>query len=276
MKNKTINLFEAFSWIWSQHQALKNLWFNVNIVWISDWYIDAIVAYWINHLKLKAKKIDKLKIINFLNKYSLSLDSKNPAKSFSTLTDKKLSIVKQVIDMFWNLDIRNISWENLANKNIDLFTYSFPCQDISQQWKQKWFWKDIVSRSWLLWEIERILKEIYHFDKTKLPKVLLMENVKALLNDSFKDDFNMWVLELKKLWYKSTKPFVVNACDLWEAQRRERGFMLSYLWDKEPKEFKITNKFRDKFIWDIFENKLSMQIKNEFKKCLLCEIMGVW
>lgn len=255
---KKIILFEAFSWIWSQHQALKNLWYEIEVAWISDWYIDAILAYAINHLHIKPIEIDKKEVIWFLNKYSLSLDSKKNAKNLSNLSNDKISIIYQVIQKFWNLDVRNIWWENLIWKNIDLFTYSFPCQDISQQGKQKWFSKNSQSRSWLLWEIERILKEIHKIDKKSLPKILLMENVKAILNDLFKEDLDEWIKELEKLWYYSTKPFIVNASDLWETQKRERAFMISYLW-KKPKEFKIKNKFKNKFIQDVFEENMVHQ-----------------
>lgn len=260
MWKKEINLFEAFSWIWSQHQALKNLWYKVEIVWISDWFIDAIIAYWINHLKLKPIKINKKEAIEFLKNYSLSLDSKKNAKNLSNLKEEKLSIIKQIIEKFWNLDIRNISGKNLLKTQIDLFTYSFPCQDISQQWKKKWFSKELNSRSWLLWEIERILEEIYVEDKTKLPKVLLMENVKALLQENFKKDLDLWIDKLETLWYCSNKPFIINSNDLWEAQKRERVFMISYLWDKKPPDFKLKNNDNELFIKDIFEENMNHEV----------------
>lgn len=257
---KEITLFEAFSWIWSQHKALKNLWYKVKIAGISDWYIDAIIAYWVNHLNIKPTKIDKKEILKYLEKFSLSLDSKTKAKNLSNLTEEKLSIIYQTIKKFWDLDIRNISWEKLSSKNIDLFTYSFPCQDISQQWKQKWFSKETNSRSWLLWEIERILKEIFEINPKNLPKVLLMENVKAILNENFKEDLNLWIKELQKLWYNSTFPFVVNSSNLWEPQRRERVFMISYLWDKKPLEFELTKNHKDKFIQDVFEEEMNHEV----------------
>lgn len=250
---KKINLFEAFSWIWSQHLALKNIWFDVNIIWISDWYTDAIIAYAINHLKIKPKKIDKKETLNFLKNFSLSLNSKTESKNLSSLSEEKLSIIEQTIKKFWQLNIKNISWENLIWKNIDLFTYSFPCQDISQQWKQKWFSKDTETRSGLLWEIERILKEIYKKDKKSLPKVLMMENVKAILNKNFSEDLNSWILELEKLGYKSTFPFSVNSGKIWEAQNRERVFMFSFLWEKEIEKFELKENFKEKYIKDIFE-----------------------
>ena len=49
IKNTKINLFEAFAGVGSQHMALKNIskamsW-DINVVGIVEWFIDAIVAY---------------------------------------------------------------------------------------------------------------------------------------------------------------------------------------------------------------------------------------
>ena len=229
IKKKKINLFEAFSGIWSQHRALENIWFEVNSVGISDWYIDAIIAYGVEYLWIKWQKIDKNLVIEFLKWYSLSRDSKKPLKSFAGYSDIQLSILEQVIKKFGNLDINHISWEDLVDKDIDLFTYSFPCQDISQQWKRSWFSRWQKSRSWLLWEIERILQEIKAINPAKLPKYLMMENVKAILNKEFAPDLQEWKEELTKLWYESTDAFVVNASDVGSAQNRSRVFMVSKL-----------------------------------------------
>ncbi len=269
--NIKINLFEAFSGIGSQHQALKNIGFDVNVVWISDWYIDAIIAYWINHLDLNPIKIDKIEVIEFLKKYSLSRNSKNPLKSFWWLSDDKLSILYQVIKKFWILDIRDISWEKLATQKIDLFTYSFPCQDISQQWKRTWFSKDSCSRSWLLWEIERILLEINKIWKERLPKVLLMENVKAILNKEFSKDLDLWIAQLEKLWYKSSKPFIVNSSDIWSPQNRQRVFMISKLEDNDIENFEIKTKNKKKYLKDIltkddYRDKLSKDKYDHLEK----------
>jgi len=275
MKNKKIRLFEAFSGIWSQHQALKNIWFDVEIIGISDWYIDAIIAYAINHLWIKWEKIDRKKTIEFLKNFSLSRNSKKALKSFWGLSDEKLSILEQVIKKFGKLDINHISWEYFIWKNTDLFTYSFPCQDISNQWKKAGFSKDCKTRSGLLWEIERILKEIKQIDKNSLPKILMMENVKAILNKEFKNDLDSWVKELEKLWYKSTKAFIVNSNDVWSAQKRQRVFMISML-NKTPGQFKLEWNFNQEYLWDIITNlehekldlknwKIKLQ-KKEYKK----------
>lgn len=68
-------------------------------------------------------------------------------------------------------DISKIEPKGLPD--FDLFTYSFPCQDLSTAGKQKGFEKGSGTRSSLLWECERIIE-------AKRPKYLLMENVKAL------------------------------------------------------------------------------------------------
>jgi DNA (cytosine-5)-methyltransferase 1 len=56
----------------------------------------------------------------------------------------------------------------------DLWTYSFPCQDISLAGKQAGIIKD-GTRSGLLFEVERLLR--IAAAKDKLPKYLLLENV---------------------------------------------------------------------------------------------------
>ena len=271
-KRKKINIFEAFSGIWSQHQALKNLWIDVNVVGISEWYTDAIIVYWRVHLKLVPQKINRKEIIAFLKGFSLSRNSKNELKTFTWISDDNLSIIYQVIQNFWNLDIRKIKWENLISKDIDLFTYSFPCQDISQQGKQKGFSKNKKTRSWLLWEIERILKEIKNIDKNKLPKYLMMENVKAILNKNFKEDLNAWIKELELLWYKNTKPFIVNSWDLGSAQNRSRVFIFSSL-EKELEEFEIRGKNNN---WTINDILVKGNNREQFKTNKNIEIVKIY
>ena len=106
---------------------------------------------------------------------------------------------------------------------IDLLTYSFPCQDISIAGNQKGFNKGSGTRSGLLWEVERILKEMKY-----LPKVLLMENVKNLISKKFIDDFNEWQRELENLGYRNYWQ-ILNAKDYGIPQNRERVFMISIL-----------------------------------------------
>jgi len=70
--------------------------------------------------------------------------------------------------------------------DMDLFTYSFPCQDISNAGKQRGLEKGSGTRSSLLWECERIIEGKY-------PKFLMMENVKNLVGKKNKPYFEEWL-----------------------------------------------------------------------------------
>lgn len=122
-------------------------------------------------------------------------------------------------------DIRYIKEEEIPEH--DLFTYSFPCQDISNSGKGKGLKKGSGTRSGLLWECERIIK----YSK---PKYLLMENVKNLLSDKHKPDFDEWCLWLEQQGYTNYYS-ILNSKDFNIPQNRERVFMISILGDN--KEF---------------------------------------
>lgn len=122
-------------------------------------------------------------------------------------------------------DISKIDSDNLPD--FDLFTYSFPCQDISMAGKQAGFDKDSGTRSSLLWECERVIKN-------KKPKYLLMENVKALTFKKNMLGFNNWLKILEDIGYKNYWK-VLNAKDYGVPQNRERVFCISILGDKEYK-----------------------------------------
>ena len=122
-------------------------------------------------------------------------------------------------------DISRVDPKDLPD--FDLFTYSFPCQDISMAGKQAGFDKDSGTRSSLLWECERIIK-------AKKPKYLLMENVKALTFKKNIAGFNNWLKILENIGYKNHRK-VLNAKDYGVPQNRERVFCVSILGNKEYK-----------------------------------------
>lgn len=116
-------------------------------------------------------------------------------------------------------DISKIDWAQVPN--FDLLTYSFPCTDISNAGKQAGFSEGSETRSSLLWECEKAIKE-------KRPKYLLMENVKALVQKKFMPDFQRWIELLESYGYANFWQ-VLNAKDFGVAQNRERVFMVSIL-----------------------------------------------
>ena len=111
----------------------------------------------------------------------------------------------------------------------DLFTYSYPCQDISTLGKLKGFEKGSGTRSGLLWECEKVIR-------AKKPKYLLMENVKNLVSKKFKPGFEEWLTALEELGYTNYWQ-VLNAKDYGIPQNRERVFCVSILGEHKPYEF---------------------------------------
>lgn len=103
----------------------------------------------------------------------------------------------------------------------DMITYSTPCQDFSVAGKGKGGDKGSGTRSSLLWECERIIRAVK-------PKYLLMENVKNLLSQKHRHNFNEWFKVLESMGYKNYYK-VLNAKDYGIPQNRERIFCVSIL-----------------------------------------------
>lgn len=137
-------------------------------------------------------------------------------------------------------DIRKI--EELPDT--DLWTYSFPCQDISVAGKGAGIKEG--TRSGLLFEVERLLRVAS--EKGTLPKYLLLENVKNLVSKKFKADFDKWLDFLAELGYTNYWK-VLNAKDYGIPQNRERVFCVSIRCEHEPFVFpkpkELTIRLRD-------------------------------
>lgn len=137
-------------------------------------------------------------------------------------------------------DIRKI--EELPDA--DLWTYSFPCQDISVAGKGAGIKEG--TRSGLLFEVERLLRVAS--EKGTLPKYLLLENVKNLVSKKFKADFDKWLDFLAELGYTNYWK-VLNAKDYGIPQNRERVFCVSIRGEHKPFVFpkpkELTIRLRD-------------------------------
>ena len=136
----------------------------------------------------------------------------------------------------------------------DLWTYGFPCQDISLAGDMKGIVKG-ETRSGLLHEVERLL-EVAQEENT-LPEFLIMENVKNLVSKKFIGDFQRWIERLSEFGY-TTFWKVLVASDYGIPQRRERVFAVSVRKDRGGYEFPtpipLEKKFRD-FLQDEVEEK---------------------
>lgn len=148
---------------------------------------------------------------------------------------KKCSINKKEIKPLYeacvkqnNLgDISKIRVEDIPQH--DLFTYSYPCTNISISGKCEGFKKGSGTQSSLLRECQKVIEGCK-------PKYLLMENVKNLLSKKFKPFFGERCKWLENLGY-SNYYSVLNGKDFGVPQNRERVFMISILGEHEPYEF---------------------------------------
>ena len=122
--------------------------------------------------------------------------------------------------------------------DIDLLTYSTPCQSISQAGKREGIKKGSGTRSAVLWSTEEAVRHMR-------PKVLLQENVRALINSVNMPDFREWCSLLESHGYvnflapsfptvwgtdkrdKKTVPGILNAKHYGVPQNRERVYMVS-------------------------------------------------
>lgn len=121
-------------------------------------------------------------------------------------------------------DITKIDWQavkqRLAGREVDLFTYSSPCQDISQAGKQMGLAEGTGTRSALLWNVADAVEVLR-------PKYLMQENVAALVSKKFIGDFQKWLDKLSELGYTSYWARL-NAKDIANVpQNRDRVFCIS-------------------------------------------------
>ena len=136
-------------------------------------------------------------------------------------------------------DISKIDWIEVPD--FDLFTYSFPCTNLSFAGKQEGFDEGSGTASSLLWECRKAIVE-------KKPKYLLMENVKALVSAKFKPLFMKWQNELASYGYVNFVK-VLDSQHFGVPQHRERVFMVSILDENAsfhfPEPFPLEKKLKD-------------------------------
>lgn len=233
MKEK-LRVFEAFAGIGAQSSALKRLNINYEIVGISEWFIEAILCY--DQIQNDGKPEIKLPTleeqIQYLKQFTFSKDSVHPIEDISKLPEELLS-------QLYKANIRTKNYGSIVDigdglikmPNCDLITYSFPCQDLSTGGLTKGMKKGSGTRSGLLWEIEKILLILKK--EKRLPKYLLMENVKAILAQSNKEDLNQWLDFLESIGYQNNEPMVLDATKFGIPQDRKRCFIISRLGKKK-------------------------------------------
>lgn len=229
-KEQILRVFEAFAGIGAQASALNRMGINYEIVGISEWFIDAIECYAAIHcdgieieMPTDIKEID-----DYLSQFTFSATSVKPTNIKRLTEDQRRDLYRANKQANNYGSITDIKGECLPE--IDLLVYSFPCQDLSTGGLGKGMKKGSGTKSGLLWEIERILKELKGLDR--LPEYLLLENVKTIKADKHVEDLNQWLSFLESMGYANTDCMILNSLDFGVPQDRERAFIISHLGDK--------------------------------------------
>lgn len=206
--------------------ALRNLGIDYEVVATSDVDEFAVKSYAAIHDNDKeVSQVSDEEMQDYLEKRNIPLNDKGVRK---ILKGNKLKEFYEACVKSNNLgDISKVVTQDIPDH--DLFTYSFPCQDISAAGKGLGLDEGSDTRSSLLWECQKVIA-------VKKPKYLLLENVKNLVGKKHKHNFDKWLEWLEDQGYKSYWQ-ILNAKDYGVPQNRERVFVVSILGEHEPYEF---------------------------------------
>ena len=258
-----IRVFEAFAGYGSQRMALKNAQIPHEVVGISEIDGDVILSYAAIHEKLNNMMCTNVDLCaedmyRYLEKINVPLNYKTFENRARKLKGNFLTNMYLANKLSKNYgDIRIIDPAELPD--FDLFTYSFPCQDISVAGYQSGLDKESGTRSSLLWECCKIIT-------AKKPKYLMMENVKNLVGRNHKANFEKFLDYLESIGYTNYWK-ILNARDYGVPQNRERVFCISILDNSEKFTFPEPTELTV-FMDDLLEKDVSdsFYLKNQFSE----------
>lgn len=235
--------------------ALKRLGVDFECWKTSEWDVNSCKSYKAVHFSEDTNdysaKLDKEQLIQELLKFGVSVDGKKPMeeKSIRRKGEKWLRETYNNFKATRNLgSITGVHAEDLEIDEENYTTimfYSFPCQDISLSGNQAGYDEGSGTRSALIWEVRRILRECK--EKDCIPTVLVMENVTQVCGKKNLNNWNKWLSSLEELGYRSYYKNL-NAKNFGVAQNRDRTFCISLLSDKPyvfPDEIELQKKLKD-------------------------------
>jgi len=232
---KHIRLIEFFAGIGAQAKALEILGADFEHWRTCEWSWQSITAYNAIHMGGKIEDTSNLTYEEVLARiFGVSNDYNKP------MTEKQLRakgekwartlLGRMMANHNVCPDVSRLHAEDLGivqrESNTYCLTYSFPCQDISNAGLLAGYEKGKSTRSGLLWEVERILRECQSLDC--LPQVLVMENVPGVCGSKNINPWNDWLYSLEKMGYTNYYK-ILNAKDFGIPQNRRRCFMVSIL-----------------------------------------------
>lgn len=261
-----ITMIELFSGIGAQERALRQFGLPYEVINTCDCDKDAVLSYAAMRYDLE-KEMETFEfptqdeMIDELQAKNIGYDFQKGKHTITSRTSlPKLKQYYIADKLSHNLgDIGKVERLSYA----DMVTYSYPCTDLSVAGKGEGMtnkcgkcghtWSidfehpetnnicpncgniDIKStRSGLLGEVQRLLTVAY--EEKKLPKYLLLENVKNLVGSKFKHQFEAWVNWLDLIGY-NTHYKILNGKHYGIPQNRERVFAISIRKDVDTKGF---------------------------------------
>ena len=141
-----------------------------------------------------------------------------------------------------NFEPQDITKWDKDFKDIDLIMHGSPCQDFSLVGKNKGGDQNSGTRSSLMYETLRIVSKIK-------PKYVVWENVKNLLSEKHRHNFDNYLNEMSKIGYYNFYS-VLNAKDYGIPQNRKRVFTVSIRKDLNvvfefPKPYSLEKRLKD-------------------------------
>lgn len=253
---KPIRLIELFAGIGAQSKALEVLKANFESYKIAEWSKESIKAYTYIHHYEEIKNCNDKEITN-LDGISRNYSEPMTKEQINNLKDDEKILLTNCKKITHNLiDISKVKGEDLNIVDTDKYeyvlTFSFPCTDLSLAGKGLGMEEGSGTRSSLLWEVERLLKECK--EKGNLPNTLLMENVPQVIGTKNKSSFHKFMKRLEDLGYKNFVK-VLNAKDFYIPQNRQRCFMVSILTKEDV--FSFPNKMKlDYYLLDFLDKEV--------------------
>lgn len=243
VKENKLRVMDAFSGIGALHKSLKRLDVPTRITSMSEIDPDAIISYAgvhidnFKHLEFEYPEVEEMK--KWLMDRGIGYSYEKNKSSIPKMRRSKLEQLYKASFLLNNLgDISKIDPKDIPD--FDLMNFSFSCTDLSNAGKQKGMCNadGTPTRSGLYVYGINIIKE-------KMPKYVMIENVKGLIQKKFLDDFYSIVKELDEVGYncfyptKDGKPVCLNASNFEIPQNRERIFVICIRKDVGVEEFQF-------------------------------------
>lgn len=268
MENKTFSMIELFSGIGAQERALRQLKIPYKIINTCDCDKDAVLSYAAMRFDIDSA----MKTYQFPTQDKMIEELQNKGFGYDFMKGKHTISSRTPVNKLKQYYIADKLSNNLGDISkvdrlpyADMITYSSPCQSFSVAGKLAGAKKicKVCGHEWeidfsnpnynykcphcgsvnlesttsgLLQEVQRLLSVAY--ENNKLPKYLLLENVKNLVGKKFKPQFDTWIRWLDSIGY-NTYYQVLNSKHYGVPQNRERIFALSIRKDVDDEKFKF-------------------------------------